>query len=67
MVGTMDPTCRNILIVQNRLKGERSGAVVECLTRDRGATGSSLTGLSVLWSLSKTIYPSLVLVKPRKN
>ena len=34
--------------------GERSGSVVECLTRDRGAAGSSLTGVTALWSLSKT-------------
>ena len=34
---------------------ERSGSVVECLTRDRGATGSSLTGVTALWSLSKTL------------
>ena len=27
---------------------ERSGTVVECLTGDRGAAGSSLTGVSVL-------------------
>ena len=27
---------------------ERSGSVVECLTRDRGAAGSSLTGVTVL-------------------
>ena len=27
-------------------KWERSGSVVECLTRDRGAAGSSLTHLS---------------------
>ena len=33
---------------------ERSGSVVECLTRDRRAAGSSLTGVTVLWSLSKT-------------
>ena len=33
---------------------ERSGSVVECLTRDRGAAGSSLTGFTALWSLSKT-------------
>ena len=33
---------------------ERSGSVVECLTRDRGAMGSSLTGVTALWSLSKT-------------
>ena len=46
---------------------ERSGSVVECLTRDKGAAGSSLTGATVLWSLSKNIYPSLVLVQPRKT
>ena len=33
---------------------ECSGSVVECLTRDRGTAGSSLTGVTVLWSLSKT-------------
>ena len=33
---------------------ERSGSVVECLTRDRGAAGSSLTGVTALWFLSKT-------------
>ena len=27
---------------------ERSGSVVECLTRDRKATGSSLTGVTAL-------------------
>ena len=35
---------------------ERSGSVVECLTRDRRAAGSSLTGVIVLWSLSKTHF-----------
>ena len=34
--------------------GERSGSVVECLTRDRRVAGSSLTGVTALWSLSKT-------------
>ena len=29
-------------------------AVVECLTRDRRAASSSLTGVTALWSLSKT-------------
>ena len=33
---------------------ERRDSVVECLTRDREAAGSSLTGVTVLWSLSKT-------------
>ena len=33
---------------------ERSGSVIECLTRDRRAAGLSLTGVTALWSLSKT-------------
>ena len=33
---------------------ECSGSVVECLTQDLGAPGSSLTGVTGLWSLSKT-------------
>ena len=36
------------------LMRERSGSVVECLTRDRRVAGSSLTGVIALWSLSKT-------------
>ena len=40
--------------------------MVECLTQDRGATGSSLTGDCVV-SLIKIIDPSLVLVQPRKT
>ena len=35
---------------------ERSGSVVECLTRDQRAVGSSLTGITALWSLSKTHF-----------
>ena len=31
-------------------KRERSGSVVECLTRDQGAAGPSLTGVTALWS-----------------
>ena len=46
---------------------ERSGSVIECLTPDRGAAGLSLTGVTRLWSLSRHIYPSLVLVQPRKT
>ena len=49
------------------IKREPSGSMVGCLIRDRGATGLSLTGVTVLWSLSKTHYPSLALVQPRKN
>ena len=33
---------------------ERSGSVVECLTGDQRVAGSSLTGVTALWSLSKT-------------
>ena len=33
---------------------ERSGSVVECLTQDQMAVGSSLTSVTALWSLSKT-------------
>ena len=33
---------------------DSSGSVVECLTCERGAAGSSLTGLTALWSFSKT-------------
>ena len=29
-------------------------SVVECLTRDREATGLNFTGVAALWSLSKT-------------
>ena len=54
------------LAINISFDSERNGSVVECLTRDRGAVGSSLTGVTALWSLSKTHYPSSVLVQPRK-
>ena len=41
--------------------------VVECLTRDQGATGSSLTGDAALCPRASHINPSLVLVQPRKT
>ena len=34
--------------------GQQRGSVVECLTRDREAAGSSLTNVIALWSMSKT-------------
>ena len=46
---------------------ERSGTVEECLTRDRGAAGSSLTGVTALCPWARHINPSLVLVQPRKT
>ena len=42
------------IIVNANTWRERDGSVVECLTRNRGAAGSSLTHVTALWSLSKT-------------
>ena len=36
------------------VRSEGSGSVVECLTRDPGVAGSSLTGVTALWFLSRT-------------
>ena len=36
------------------LSRERSRSLVECLTGDREAAGSSVTNVTALWSLSKT-------------
>ena len=33
---------------------EHSGSMVECLTREGGAADGILTGVTALWSLSKT-------------
>ena len=41
--------------------------MVECLTRDRGAAGSSLTGVTALCPWARHIKPSLVLVQHRKT
>ena len=46
---------------------ERSGSVVECLTRDREAAGPRPHRSHCAVSLSKNINPSLVLVQPRKT
>ena len=35
---------------------EHSGSVVECLTQDRGAMGSSLTGVTVLCVLEQDTF-----------
>ena len=42
------------IVDDTRFMWERSDSVVECLTQDRGAAGSSLIGVPALWSLSKT-------------
>ena len=39
--------------------------MVDCLTRDRGAAGSSITGVTVLCPRARHINPSLVLVQTR--
>ena len=44
----------SLLIVTPFVCRERSGSVVECLTQYREAMGSSLTGVTALWPLSKT-------------
>ena len=46
---------------------KRSGSVVECLTWDREAAGSSLTGSLRCGTWARHIYPSLALVQPRKT
>ena len=43
-----------VLLSTHETFRERSGSQVECSTRDQGATGSSLIGVTALWSLSKT-------------
>ena len=56
-IQTKNPGCYGNQSIENigiKYVRERSGSVVECLTRDRGAAGSSFTGVTVLWSLSKT-------------
>ena len=41
--------------------------MVKCLTPDRGAAGSSLTGVTALCPCARHINPSLELVEPRKT
>ena len=46
---------------------ERSGSVVECLTQGRRAMGLSLAGVTASCPWARHIYPSLILVQPRKT
>ena len=57
----------SICMVQSIRLRERSGSVVECLTRDRRAADSSLTGVTALSPWAIHINPSLLLVQPRKT
>ena len=56
-----------ICLSETILSWERSGSVVECLTRDRGAGDSSLTSFTALWPWARHSHPGLVLVQPRKT
>ena len=42
--------------VNNDRLSSTGSAVAECLTQDQGATGSSLTLVTVLWSLEQDIF-----------
>ena len=44
-----------VKVIRNWAKWEQSGSVVECLTRDREAPGSSLTGVSALCPSARTL------------
>ena len=54
--GSDKPIAREFAMYSHtqRMVRERSGSVVESLTRDRRAAISSLTGVTALWSLIKT-------------
>ena len=47
--------------------GERSGSVVECLTRDRGVAGSASLASLRCGPWARHIYPSLLLVQLKKT
>ena len=47
-------SCNKIRQAGQKSAWERSCSVAECLNRDQRAAGSSLTGVTALWSLSKT-------------
>ena len=60
------PGCNNILMFCF-CKYEHGGSVVECLTRDLRAVGSSLTVVTALCPRARHVYPCLELVQPRKT
>ena len=59
------PPCMQIFFLLHTR--ERSGSVVECLTRDREAAVPASPGSLLCGPLARHIYPSLVLDQPRKN
>ena len=54
VVLTLFENLEKVQIALNTNEGERNGSVVKCLTQDREAGVSSLTGVTAVWSLSKT-------------
>ena len=52
--GSSPPASLHCVLEQDTFILALGSTVVECLTRDWRATGLSLTGVTVLWSLSKT-------------
>ena len=46
---------------------ERTGSVVECLSRDRVSVGSSLAGATELCPWARHVNPGLVMVLPSKT
>ena len=58
--------CINLIKIRLKIR-ERSGSVVECLTRDQRAVGSSLISVTVLCPRARHINPCLVLVQRRKT
>ena len=66
-IKTNKQTNKTLTIMFQLAQRERSGSVVECLTRDRGVAGSSLTSVTALCPWARHINPSLVLVQPRKT
>ena len=54
-------------VLDSRLTRERSGSVVECLTRDREPRVRASPASLRCGPWARHIYPSLVLVQPRKT
>ena len=50
----MKPEGFRIYGVDKTFKGKSSGSVVACWTQDRVAAGSSLTGVTAVWSEQDT-------------
>ena len=61
------PLSKTLFLLLSSGSRERSGSVVECLTRDREAVGLSLIGVTALCPSASRINPSLVLAQPMKT